>query len=169
MIKIRNLGLIFVCAALSACSGPQATDAADSVNETEQIEIAEKFLEALAAEDADRAIAMLTEDAMVHAPFNPSGDASDDAIRSFPAAMYVTGATLTYDNLVFEDRKFSVADNGQTLWLEAEGRLRVAATDTAYHNRYVFKLDIEDGKISAITEYVNVATLAQTGVPAVAR
>lgn len=133
-----------------------------------RITIAEDFFAAMATEDAEAALALLTPTATLHAPYNPNGDASDAGIRSFPAALYVKGAMATYDNLVFEDRVYSVADNGDTIWIEAEGRLRVAATGKPYENRYVFKLELDGDKITSITEYTNVATLARDGVPATA-
>jgi len=52
------------------------------------------------------------------------------------------------------------------LWVEVNGKLSVAHTGKPYHNRYVFKIDFENEKISAITEYTNVATLAKHGIVA---
>jgi len=146
---------------MAACTAPTSLDTS-----TQARAITDKFFNAMAAEDADTALSLLTPDATLHAPYNPNGDASDAGIRSLPAALYVKGAMVTYDNLVFEDRKYSLADNGQTMWVEAEGRLRVAATGKPYENRYVFKLDFDGDKIASITEYTNVATLTKHGVAA---
>ena len=148
-------------AVLASGTYAQTPDPAQS-----SIERVDAFYAALAAEDQEVALAMLAPGAMLHAPYNPNGDATDAGIRSFPASMYVVGAMQTYDNLVFEDREYSVADDGGTVWIEAEGRLRVAATGKPYENRYVFKIELDDGKIVEITEYTNVATLARDGVTA---
>lgn len=161
-IIIATFGLCF-CLALSAC---QVDSIVDGKVRGEKIAIVDAFLDALASEDADKAMSILTETSTLHAPYNPNGDATDKGIRSFPAALYVKGAIGTYDNLVFEDRQYSVADNGKTIWIEAEGRLRVAATGKPYENRYVFKIGLEGDKIASITEYTNVATLARDGVTA---
>ncbi|MEL6920875.1 MAG: nuclear transport factor 2 family protein [Pseudomonadota bacterium] len=147
----------------NACAQVPDTVAQSAVSPIERVDA---FYAALAAEDQDAALGMLAPDAMLHAPYNPNGDATDAGIRSFPASMYVAGAMQTYDNLVFEDREYSVADDGGTVWIEAEGRLRVAATGKHYENRYVFKIELDDGKIVEITEYTNVATLARDGVTA---
>lgn len=146
----------------SACAQtPKTIQRVDS-----PIERVDAFYAALAAEDQEAALGMLAPDAMLRAPYNPNGDASDAGIRFFPASMYVVGAMQTYDNLVFEDREYSVADDGGTVWIEAEGRLRVAATGKPYENRYVFKIELGDAGITEITEYTNVATLARDGVTA---
>ncbi len=128
--------------------------------------VIEDFFAALKAEDGDAALAMSTADAMLHAPYNPNGDASDAGIRSFPAGAYVVGAMQTYDNLVFAERDVSVADDGTVIWVEAEGRLRVAETGLPYENRYAFKIELADGAIETITEYTKVATLARDDVTA---
>jgi len=131
-----------------------------------RIKMADTFFEAMFREDQQAVTSLLTEASVVHAPYNPNGDASDAGIRSFPAKLYVLGAMQTYDNLKWEDKKYSLSDSGQTLWVEANGKLSVAQTGKPYHNRYVFKIDFENDKIAAITEYTNVATLAKHGVVA---
>ena len=161
--KTFGLNVAATTVLFGACA---QTPMADAQTTASPIERVDAFYAALAVEDQDAALSMLAPDAMLHAPYNPNGDATDAGIRSFPASMYVVGAMQTYDNLVFEDREYSVAANGGTVWIEAEGRLRVAATGKPYENRYVFKIELSDDGISKITEYTNVATLARDGVTA---
>lgn len=163
MLFIRSLFAVSL-----ALSAAVATMTVAEAGERSAASVArvDAFFAALAAEDKDAALAQLTTNATLHAPYNPNGDATDTGIRSFPAALYVAGAMATYDNLIFEDRKYSVADNSATVWIEAEGRLRVAKTGKPYENRYVFKMELADGKIASITEYTNVVTLARDGVAA---
>ena len=164
-MTVKTLSLAAGAAMLlsGACAQAPASTATATASPIERVDA---FYAALAAEDQEAALGMLAPDAMLHAPYNPNGDATDASIRSFPASMYVVGAMQTYDNLVFEDREYSVADNGGTVWIEAEGRLRVAATGEPYENRYVFKIELGDAGITEITEYTNVATLARDGVTA---
>ncbi len=141
--------------------------AAPAHAESEGKAIVEAFFATLEEENPEAAFALLSPDAVLVAPYNPNGDASDAGIRRFPARLYVEGAIATYDNLVFTERAWSFADGGRTIWVEAEGRLRVAQTGAPYENRYVFRIDFaEDGRIETITEYTNVATLARDGVTA---
>lgn len=128
--------------------------------------VVDAFFAAMQAEDQTAAHELLADGAMIHAPYNPNGDASDKGVRSFPAKLYVSGAMQTYDNLVWVNRQYSIADNGKTVWVEALGRLTVAQTGGDYHNRYVFKIEFDGTKIASITEYTNVATLTNSGVVA---
>jgi len=139
---------------------------ANHIRRNKSLDTVNRFFTALENEDKETALSLLSENAMLHAPYNPNGDTSDRAIRSFPASLYVAGALQTYDNLVFEDRDYSIGDNGNTIWVEAEGRLRVAETGRPYENRYVFKIKLKDETVESITEYTNVATLARDGVVA---
>ena len=150
----------------TACATPAGS--VETSNTASPVQLVDTFFTALASEDEALALSLLSPDASLSAPYNPNGDATDAGIRTFPAAMYVAGALQTYDNLVFEDRLYSIADNGSTVWIEAEGRLRVAATGKPYENRYVFKFSLDEGKIISITEYTSVVTLARDGVTATA-
>lgn len=163
--KTASAAVAATMMASSIGAGLVATPAVATSAEQE-VKLVEAFFDALATEDEGAALSMLTEDAMLSAPYNPNGDASDEGVRIFPAALYVKGAMATYDNLVFVERAYSIADGGRTIWIEAEGRLRVAATGNPYENRYVFKIELEGSKIARITEYTNVATLMNDGVTA---
>jgi len=50
-----------------------------------RIKMADTFFEAMFREDQQAVTSLLTEASVVHAPYNPNGDASDAGIRSFPA------------------------------------------------------------------------------------
>lgn len=167
MIKDCVIKAVFACVVLgsttAACTHTQARTASAPSNARQ---VVDAFFDAMAIEDQEAAYALLADDAQLFAPYNPNGDATDAGVRSFPARLYVAGAMQTYDNLVWVDRKYSLADGGDTLWIETMGKLMVAATGQDYHNRYVFKIEMDDGKIGSITEYTNVATLARDGVTA---
>ncbi len=55
--------------------------------------------------DRQAVTSLLTEALVVHAPYNPNGDASDEGIRTLPAKLYALGAMQTYDNLKWENKK----------------------------------------------------------------
>lgn len=162
-IKLANATLFVVLCFVFAQGASYA------LNQHPRVALLIEFYTALENEDEARLRSLLAEGAMVHAPYNPNGDASDKAVRSFPAMGYLKMAMKVYDNLVFIDRSYSIADSGSTIWVEAKGRLRVAATNKPYHNRYVFKVEFDNDKILSITEYTNVLTLLNHGVPAQTR
>ncbi|MEM1247352.1 MAG: hypothetical protein AAGK22_13315 [Acidobacteriota bacterium] len=140
-------------------SGPPAQDPVQDV--------VEPLFEAVAAEDLESASAYLVEGAMIHAMFNPDGTTGEGSVRSFPAVAYFQVVTTNYENIVFEQRTYSVADAGKTVWMEANGDLKLQTDGSPYRNRYVFKITLDDeSKITEIREWVNTVTLTQQGVPA---
>jgi ketosteroid isomerase-like protein len=125
------------------------------------------LFDAVLAEDLTRVREILAPGATVIAMFNPDGTTGDASIRRFPALTYFDIVTRNYDNIEFLNRTYSVADQGHTVWMEASGNLRVAATGHPYRNRYVFKIMIDhNGKVASISEWVNTATLASQGLTA---
>jgi ketosteroid isomerase-like protein len=124
------------------------------------------FFDAVAREDLAAAQAFMTPETKARAMFNPNGQNGVATIRTFPAAAYFTLVSRNYDNIVFSDRIFSVADDGRTVWMEAQGNLVVTATGQPYKNGYVFNLTLANNRIEKIEEWVNTVTLTQQGITA---
>ncbi|MBD2840940.1 nuclear transport factor 2 family protein [Erythrobacter rubeus] len=125
------------------------------------------MFDAVLAEDIERVEPLLAEDARILAMFNPTGRTGEGSPRQFPLLTYFKIVTENYDNIAFVNRTYSIADDGRTVWMEADGDLRVAATGEPYRNAYVFKVSIDDnGKVAEIKEWVNTVTLNQQGIPA---
>jgi ketosteroid isomerase-like protein len=171
-LKSRQIAASLALAALfglGACASSQAAApaarvaaSADPVATTVM-----PFFDALAREDMAAAMALAARpDVTINAVFNPNGQTDDASIRTFPLSSYLGIVFRNYENVVFLDRRYSVADTGRTVWVEAEGDLRVAATGTPYRNRYVFKVELENGRISGLSEWVNTVTLTQQGIAA---
>lgn len=128
--------------------------------------LADRLFDALSREDVAAASALFAPGAEFVLPYNPNGDASAAGIRRFPAAAYLTVATRSYDSIDFVDRVPIPAADGTTLVIEATGDLTVAANGRPYRNRYVFKFETRDGRITRVTEYANPITVAREGVAA---
>lgn len=129
--------------------------------------VVDPLFEAVAKEDLATASALMVEDAPIHAMFNPNGQTDAASIRTFPATAYFALVSRNYKNIVFNERSYSVADDGKTVWMEANGDLKLEKTGTPYRNRYVFKISLnEDGKVTEIRERVNTVTLTQQGIAA---
>ncbi|WP_298302001.1 hypothetical protein [uncultured Erythrobacter sp.] len=160
MLKLK------LTAAVLAASTPFAAFAETGDADPVQSVVIPLF-EAVATEDLASAQAHMVEGAPIHAMFNPSGKTDDASIRTFPAVAYFSLVTQNYENIVFSDRTYSVGDDGKTVWMEANGDLRLEATGAPYRNRYVFKITLdEDHKITEIHEWVNTVTLTQQGIAA---
>jgi ketosteroid isomerase-like protein len=129
--------------------------------------VVDPFFASVATEDLAAAQTFLAPDAMVQAMFNPNGQNGAAHVRLFPATAYLGIISRNYNNIVFTNRRYSVADGGLTVWMEAQGELVVAATQQPYRNGYVFKLTINDGgRIALLQEWVNTVTLTQQGIAA---
>ncbi|MEM9286572.1 MAG: nuclear transport factor 2 family protein [Pseudomonadota bacterium] len=125
------------------------------------------LFDAVAKEDLAAASAYLVDGAPIHAMFNPNGSTDAASVRTFPAVAYFTLVTRNYENIVFRERTYSVSDDGKTVWMEANGDLRLEKTGTPYRNRYVFKFSLnKDGKVTEIREWVNTVTLTRQGITA---
>jgi ketosteroid isomerase-like protein len=158
----RALALAVAAASLAACAtAPPAPPRADPV-----ARVVAPFFDAVAREDLAAVQTFITPDATVQAMFNPNGLNGADHIRTFPATAYFGIVSRNYDNIAFADRVFSVADDGRTVWMEAQGQLVVVPSGAPYRNGYVFKLTLENGRIRTIQEWVNTVTLTQQGVTA---
>ncbi|MEM6474741.1 MAG: hypothetical protein AAF687_01095 [Pseudomonadota bacterium] len=157
---------LFVTTAMLAAVLPGTAHAGTSESDPVESVIAPLF-EAVAAEDLAVAQSYIIEGAPIRAMFNPTGETDAASVRTFPAVAYFGLVTQNYENIVFSDRTYSVADDGKTVWMEANGNLRLEATGTPYLNRYVFKFTLnDDHKITEIREWVNTVTLTQQGITA---
>lgn len=137
-----------------------------SATPTTPATLADRLFDALAREDLPAAAALFAPGAEFVLPYNPNGDASDAGVRRFPAMGYVTVATRSYDGIRFHDRTVTPAADGTTILVEAEGDLTNTVTSAPYRNRYVFKIETANGRITRVTEYANTVTLAAQGVVA---
>lgn len=157
---------LFVSTAMLAAALPSVALA--QTGETDPVKtVIVPMFEAVAAEDLAAAQSHIVEGAPIHAMFNPTGETDASSIRTFPAVAYFGLVTQSYENIVFSDRTYTVGDDGKTVWMEANGNLRLEATGTPYLNRYVFKFTLnEDQKITEIREWVNTVTLTQQGIAA---
>jgi ketosteroid isomerase-like protein len=127
---------------------------------------ATRLFAALERRDAAAALALWHDDGTVAAAFNPNGDTAPEAIRSAPHAVHLAVFLKNYDVIAFRDVVSSVAGDGVTVWVETRGEMRVAATQTPYQNRYVFKFTIEQGRIRHLLEYANTVTQSLHGAGA---
>ena len=130
-------------------------------------DIVTAFFAGLKQRDSAAVQALWHDDGTVSAAFNPSGETSDDAVRTASNAIFLASFLKNYDEIAFHDIVPSVADGGDTIWVETRGDLRVAVTGTPYRNRYVFKFKIEGGRIKHLVEYANTVTQSLHGNKAV--
>ncbi len=162
--SVRKSACIYLLLILASCASISQSNAPTGADPVKDVVV--PFFEAVAREDLGAAQAFLTPETKVQAMFNPNGQNGTVAIRTFPASAYFGIVSRSYDNIVFSDRTFSVSNDSNTVWMEAQGNLVVAATGQPYRNGYVFKVMLTNNKIVSIQEWVNTVTLTQQGIAA---
>jgi ketosteroid isomerase-like protein len=157
MKAVLMLGMLVSGAVMTTAqmSEPEPEATGEVTDETTQL--VEAFYAAIEAKDAESVEAMLTEDVVVVHPFTFSGATMPEA--EFEGREQVMG----YVNGLFTSfSQISIADDGSTVFVEAQGDFIAAQGNLPYRNVYVFKLELRDGQISAIREYYNPVIFAMT-------
>ena len=74
----------------------------------------------------------------------------------------LTRITENFEQIEFVDERLHASEDGQTVFVEANGNFTVKGTGEPYKNTYVFVFEVENGQIVAIREYNNPLTVAKT-------
>jgi ketosteroid isomerase-like protein len=130
-------------------------------------ELAEAYLVALQAKDKEGILAIVTDDFELEVPCNVSGTNDfSDSWRGLEAAKAGwDSAFREIEELQYTDLEFTGGENGKVAFAEGLGVMKMA-NGRPYENRYVFRFDVENGKIRRIREYLNPVTSAVAfGIP----
>jgi len=125
--------------------------------------VAARFFTALEARDPAALRALLAPEATNVLPYTASGDTAPAAMRRFEGRGqvmgYFTGALERIAEVRFTDSETVVGSDGVSVVVENRGDM-VLADGRAYRNHYVWRLRVEDGRITAIREFFNPVTAA---------
>ena len=128
---------------------------------TPAIELGREYLRALQAKDKQAIFAILAGDFVLEVPFNISGTNDySDSWQGLEAAdaNYDTTFRIIQD-LVYTDLEFTAGSDPNVAFAEGLGTMMMA-NGRPYRNRYVFRFESEDGKLTRIREYANPVTSA---------
>ncbi|GAB4530306.1 MAG: hypothetical protein OHK0046_50830 [Anaerolineae bacterium] len=78
---------------------------------------------------------------------------------------YMRGLPNTAQNWEFSDFDFTVAETGDTAFVEFEGKAFVPGTGRAYHQLYAIKIRVENGKLIFYREYRDSQAILDAFVP----
>lgn len=129
--------------------------------------LAHAYLRALQAKDRDAILAILADDFVLEIPLNVPGtnDLSDSWRGLAAAATNYDIAFREIDVLKYTDLEITGGRDASVAFAEGLGVMRMT-NGRPYANRYVFRFDIEGGKIKRIREYTNPVTGAIAfGIP----
>lgn len=67
-----------------------------------------------------------------------------------------------FDRIEFVDERVFPAQDGRTVFVEARGNFLMKGTGEPYRNLYVFAFEVQNGQVTAVREYNNPLTIAET-------
>ncbi|MGO8860453.1 MAG: nuclear transport factor 2 family protein [Acidimicrobiales bacterium] len=130
-------------------------------------DLARAYLDALQAKDKGAILSVLADDFVLEVPCNVSGtnDFSDSWRGIETASERYDDTFRQIEVLRYTDIEIFGGSDGTVAFAEGLGVMKMA-TGLPYENRYVFRFDVEDGKIKRIREYLNPVTSAIAfGIP----
>lgn len=130
------------------------------------VQVVHDYLAALQRKDLPALLSLLDADFVFEVPFTASGD-NDPAAADSRTQRGLTDAAANFrrafgeiETLVFSDIEVIPSSNPEVVFAEAVGDMRMANAQP-YRNRYVFRFDLERGKIRRVREYLNPVTSAR--------
>lgn len=97
---------------------------------------------------------LFTEDAIQQYPYAPAPYAKEVVGRD-AIANYITNVVSGATEWDFRNFEFSVTADPNTIFVEFEGSANVIATGKPYHQLYIGRISIKDGKIASYREFWN--------------
>jgi ketosteroid isomerase-like protein len=141
---------------------------ASLANQENPLSTAKAFISALSQRDANSALLLLSETAILEMPFPlASGENKYGTQRMWgePLRQYVTGITERNSQIAFNNAVWRNADDG-TVIVECDGDMVRAKDGKRYQNKYIVLFQVSDGKITLWREYFNPVVAARTfGIP----
>jgi ketosteroid isomerase-like protein len=130
-------------------------------------DLARTYLDALQAKDKGAILSILADDFVLEVPCNVSGtnDFSDSWRGIETASEKYDDTFRQIEVLQYAEIEIFGGTDGSVAFAEGLGVMKMA-TGLPYENRYVFRFDVEDGRIKRIREYLNPVTSAIAfGIP----
>lgn len=159
----NSLLATFCLAALLAiyASAPRAS-------QEDPMHTAKAFIAALSQRDADTALLLLSDKAILEMPFPlAAGENTYGTKRMWgdPLRDYVKGIMQRNSEIAFNNTVWRRADDG-TVILECDGDLVRSRDGKRYQNKYVVLFEVSAGKITLWREYFNPVVAARAfGIP----
>lgn len=176
-MKLKRIALATALVAITSSTGAlaQQTNSTEmkqvvemSVVETQNLETAKTFFNALEQHDVAMIEPFLAPEILEIIPFSNTG--SPEPWKTYDGKEAVLGylgqIVENFSRTVLLEKQFTVSNDGKVVFLEAKGDLIHAASGAPYNNLYVFKFTFAGGKITNISEYANPVPFAKlSGAP----
>jgi ketosteroid isomerase-like protein len=134
----------------------------NEVNQTLDAEaVARRYLAALETFDVSSVMVLVADDMIMEYPFRESGDNSPENARIIKGRNAVEMALRQglplEETIRFELESFTSSADRKTVFVECRGDM-IMKGGRSYKNRYIFRVDVSDGKIKRVREYLNPVT-----------
>ena len=134
----------------------------------QSLSTAKAFIEALSQRNANEALLLLSEEAVLEMPYPLASGENQYGTRKMwgePLRKYVNGITQRNAKISFKNAVWRTADDGVVI-LECDGDMVRAKDGKRYQNQYIVLFEVSDGKITLWREYFNPVVAARTfGIP----
>ncbi|WP_371502587.1 nuclear transport factor 2 family protein [Kitasatospora sp. NBC_00374] len=77
---------------------------------------------------------------------------------------YVESVAAKFDHVAFLDKVYTVSADAKSVFLQANGDILATAEKLVYRNVYIFRVEVEDGKVVKVWEYANPVAYANLGI-----
>jgi ketosteroid isomerase-like protein len=133
--------------------------------EPAEIRLLEKYFVAMRAKDRAAVEALLPPDAVFRYAYDRGGSTEPGAERQFvgsDAVMrdIVDRAFRLMSKLGWHEPAYTISADRRTVFVEVRGDMVLGAS-TPYRNQYVIRVDLRDGLIAGMSEYMNTVTASQ--------
>jgi ketosteroid isomerase-like protein len=139
-----------------------------TASQATSLNTAKAFIAALSERDAESALLLLSQGAVLEMPYPlASGENKYGTRRMWGDALrqYVAGITERNSQISFKNTVWRTANDGIVI-LECDGDLVRSKDGKRYQNHYIILFEVSDGKITLWREYFNPVVAARTfGIP----
>ena len=150
--------LLFACAVILLPSGALPAEA------REPVQVAEAFISALSQRDADGALQLLDEKAVLEMPFPLAAGENKYGTRKMwgaPLRTYLNGIMQRNSSIAFKNKVWYSSSDG-VVFLECDGDMVRSSDGQRYQNSYIVLFKVEKDKIVLWREYFNPVVAART-------
>tara|TARA_R110002124_G_scaffold1797_17_gene11552 strand:+ start:12133 stop:12546 length:414 start_codon:yes stop_codon:yes gene_type:complete len=130
--------------------------------------LSDAYLNALEAQDLETFSSLLGDAPTIDIPLSNTGDPAPwFTFEGREQALgYIATIFSNFSQVKLTERRTYVSDDGKTAFVEAKGDLIQRDTEASYRNVYVFKMSMQDERISHVREYANPVPFAKLmGMP----
>ena len=137
-----------------------------TIDTHQELSIAQQFISAFEARDPEGVLATLHPEATLTIRLHIDGSPEPWYVFEGPEHIrgYIESVAAKFDRVAFLDQVWTAGVGGDAVFVETRGDIQSSAEKLDYRNVYVFKFELEDGKVKQVIEYANPVTYANLGI-----